>query len=384
MSDHAFLAPSSAARWVLCPAAPTMEHRYPEEGDKAAAEEGTAAHWVMERLLSQLPVEIGHIAPNGVSITREMLEAGYIIFDDVVATLGAHWYNKFEVERRVLIPRVHPVHNWGTPDVKAWDGTTLYLWDFKFGHDYIEVFENWQLIDYAAGCLTEANERCQAAGIAAISESQISVVMRVVQPRSYHRDGPVREWRLAHATMLRDYVFKLSMAADEACGDNPMAKPHPTACEHCKARHACEALQRAAYKGMDIAQRAQASELSPSALGLELRLLYDAEKLIAARKSGLEAQVESLIRKAVPVPHWVLRPGASRSVWTKPDSEIIAMGRMMGVNLAKLPEAITPTQAKNAGLDESIATVYSFKPQGAMKLALDDGSDARKTFLTKE
>jgi hypothetical protein len=376
---HAFLAPSAAARWVVCPGSALMESRFPEQGDKAAAEEGTAAHWVFaqlldgwagDQLLADGKTESGH------PVTREMVEAATILVDDVRATVAAALGPVTPViEQRVAIPRVHAA-NWGTPDVRLWvpdpfTGTiTLYVWDFKYGHKHVDAFENYQLIDYAAGILDERRD---------VPEDRITVVFRVVQPRSYHRDGPVREWRV-RAPDLAGYVFRLQGAADEATQPTPVCNPQPDACENCNARHACEALQRAAYRGMDIARQAQADALSPAALGLELRYLKDASKLMEARLTGLEAQAESLIRQAVIVPHWQFKAAGSRKVWNKPTAEVLALGDMLGLKLAKEPEPVTPTQALAAGFPASLLGAYAFTPPGAMKLAPDDGSDARKVF----
>lgn len=368
-TDHAFLAPSSAHRWVRCPASPDMEAQYPEQGDQEAARLGTAAHWVMEQFLTgNVMVEIGAVTPNGVMVTQEMLEGAELIFNDVARRLRPR--TKLCVEQRVAIPTVH-AQNWGTPDVHAWDSHDLYIWDYKFGHEQVEVFENWQLMDYAAGCIHASD----------IELALIKVTMIVVQPRAYHKGGPVRAWERS-ALELNPYIHTLAMAADEATSASlpPRAKPTPDGCKHCTARHACMALQRAAYQGVALAETAQASELPPDALGLEMRLLTEASKLIEARLSGLETQALALMRQAVTVPHWVLRPGTSRTVWNKPDDEILALGAMMGLDLAKPKEAITPAQATKAGLDATLTAAYSFKPQGAMKLTLDDGSDARHTF----
>jgi hypothetical protein len=384
---HAFLAPSAAGRWVLCPGSALMESRYPEAGDKAAAAEGTAAHWCMQQLfdgwapdtlLSDGKTETGH------PVTREMVQGALLLVDDVraVAVTAPQDVGSIVVEQRVAIPRVHPSANWGTPDVRLWvpdpftGTTTLYLWDFKYGHKVVDAFENWQLLDYAAGVLDEMRH---------IPEDRITVVMRVVQPRSYHRDGPIREWRI-RASDLAQYVFRLSMAADEATQPQPECRPQPDACENCTARHACDALQRAAYRGMDLAAQAQGHELSPFALGLEMRYLAEASALMNARLTGLKAQAEGLRLRGEAIPHWRAEPTASREVWTKPEGEVIALGALLGAKLAKPAEAITPTQAraefKRVGLDPVVIGAYAVRASGGLKLVPDDGSEARKVFAS--
>lgn len=376
---HAFLAPSSAHRWIRCPGSALMQSKYPEQGDKQSAVEGTAAHWVMEQMFLVGMVARGAVAANSIVVTQEMLDGADIIVKDVIDTLGPSWPSMIRVEQPVQIPRVHK-ENRGTPDVYAWFlPTRLYLWDYKFGHDQVEVFENWQLIDYVAGLLTAQNTERAALGLDAVSETEIEVIMRICQPRAYHPGGTIREWR-CKASDLRDYVFRLSMAADEACGDNPMCKPDPVACEHCSARHVCDALQTATYRGMEVAKRAQANEMSPAAVGLELRYLTEIEGLIKARKTGLEQQVDSLLRARNLVPHWRLAPGETREAWVKPAAEVVALGQMLGVDLAKPLEAITPTQAKAKGLDATIVSRYSQRPPGALKLTFDDGTEARRVF----
>jgi hypothetical protein len=386
MSGHAFLAPSAAARWVACPGSALMASRYPEQGDKEAAAEGEAAHWCAQQIFEGWAPEVllrDGRTDKGHPVTLEMIEGAQMLVDDVRDTLAPFGAVPI-VEKPLTVPRVHSAC-WGTPDVRAWTvmpaafDRTLYLWDYKHGHKHVEIFENWQLICYAAGCLSEENANATAEGRNAVPESRITVVLRVVQPRSYHRDGPIREWRV-NALDLRDYVHRLNMAAMDATQPEPECKPQADACENCNARHACDALQRAAYRGMDLARQAQASDLTPAAIGLELRYLNDAAALIKARTTGLQAQAEGLIRQGVAVPHWMMAPAGGRLSWTKSAAEILALGEMVGVPLAKEAEPITPTQAKAMGFPPDLVGAYSATKSGAVRLELDDGSAARKVF----
>lgn len=380
---HAFLAPSAAGRWVLCPGSARMEALHPEGGDKEAAAEGTACHWAMEMRFKGHMVAVGARDPAGTIITQEMVEAAELIYDDVITTLGPNWPNMVMVELRVNIPRVH-AQNWGTPDVRAWvqlpnGRRVLYIWDLKFGHKHVEVFENWQLLDYAAGCMTEANDWAAQHRQAAFPESMVDIVLRVVQPRSYHNDGPIREWKLT-ADALRDFVFRLSMAADEATGVDPQCKPHPDACEYCSARHACAALQKAAYHAIEIAHRAQSITMTPQALGLELRTIRHALGLLEARDSGLAQQVESTLAAGKHVPFWAMELTGGRTRWEVAPEVVIATGAAMGLDLAKPQEPITPKQARDKGLDAGLVSAMSHTPAGVRKLKEDTGATARKTF----
>lgn len=380
MSEHAFLAPSSAARWVRCALSASLEAAYPETEASPASLEGTAAHWVVQMLLQGTPVAVDSQAPNGVAVTLEMLQAAELVRDDIVQTLGPDWAKYLAIERRVQIPRVH-AQNWGTPDYRAWSRMNngrlcLHVWDFKYGHGIVEAFENWQLIDYTAGLLGEA-------GINGLQDQETVVEMVVIQPRAYHRDGPVRRWRVV-ASDLRGAFNRLEMAAEDATSQFPTASPQPEACKNCKGRHACEALQRVAYYAAEHAKHYAPLELSPHALGLELRALKRAQDLLEARVSGLEAQAASKIKSGILVPFWSLESTPGRLAWTKPASEVMALGQMLGLDLAAAPDVITPTQAKakakTAKIAPEIFDAYAMRPTGAAKLTPDDGSKARRIF----
>ena len=373
---HAFLAPSAAGRWVKCALSARLEAAYPEAADSPASLEGTAAHWVVQRTLEGSPPVVGSQAPNGVGVTLEMLEAADLVIEAIEARLGRNWRKILVIERRVHIPRVHPTQCSGTPDYTAWvrlpNGLPmLFVIDFKYGHGVVEVFENWQLITYAAGKLDEIGG----------DESDAFVTMVVIQPRSHHKDGPVRQW-VERAANLRAHINILAAAALKACSPEPTATPDPDACEHCRGRHACVAVQRSAYSAADRGRRGEAVELTPHALGLELRALSRAKALLEARESGLASEAEALIKQGQHVPFWSMESTPGRLAWNKPASEVLALGAMMGVDIAAPASPITPTQAKKAGLPDSIVNLYASRPAGAAKLVPDDGTKARLTFTS--
>lgn len=368
---HSILAPSSAARWVVCAGSVMLEAMYPEsDEDKVAAAEGTAAHWAGSEMLAGRLVDVGQVAPNDIVLTEEMIDAAELYVEAVDAALAGRSRNYLHIEEKIEIPSVN-VLNWGTSDLWFYFDAErlLNVVDFKFGHGFVDEFENWQLIDYAAGIL-------DSLGIDGLDDQAVRVNLTVVQPRSYHRNGPVRTWSVL-ASDLRPYINKLRNAAEAALMTGAKCKPNPE-CLHCKARHACEALQIDAYRSAQISAGSVPVDLTPAALGLELHFLRAAAKRLEGRITGLEEQTRQQIGQGVLVPFFAVESVEGRETWAKPVPEVLELGQLFGVNLAK-NEAITPKQAVKAGLPAEVLSAYTQRSRG-LQLVADDGKQARKVF----
>lgn len=370
MSDHAPLPPSKAARWAgqMCTASPVMELRYTDEPSQDA-EEGRAAHWVATEMLAGKTVNVGTPAPNGLVVDEEMIEAATTYVDDVWSVLTVNPGAMPHIEETERAPGIHP-DNWGTPDLWWYSHPRLVIWDFKYGHRFVDAFENWQLLDYLA-CVLSRPE------FVGVDRRNLDIELRVVQPRNYHPAGPVRSWKVDAVRMAQAFA-RLTDAANEATAD-PKTRVG-VECRDCSARHVCATLHNAADGVADLAGGPVAMELPPDALGVELRYLKRAEAMLSARITGLEAQAMSVIRDGKSVPFFTLASGGAREKWTVPVTEIIAMGELMGVKLAKPDTSLTPAQARNAGLDAAVVKAYSERPPGALKLIPADTMQARKVF----
>lgn len=368
-NGHAPLAPSSASRRKACAGSRKMEALYPQVDDSPASREGTAAHWAASETLSGRIVDSGQIAENGVMLTDEMIDAADMYVDEVRKVALAP-----VVEERVDISYIHN-DCWGTPDAWCMRANELYLWDFKYGHRFVDVFENWQLIEYAAGILDKL-------GVDGIADQHITVVMTIVQPRCYVGGSPVRSWSL-RASDLRGYFNAARMFEAKAMSDDAQLTVSPE-CRDCSARHACPALQQASYADMNIATEAVPFDLPPQALGTELRYIQSAIDTLTSRATSLEEQALSMIRQGKSVPHFTAQHGSGRERWVKPEPEVIAMGELMGVKLG-VTKLITPKQAIKAGMPEAVIKSFTETPRGELKLIPDDGTNARKIFgsLTK-
>lgn len=377
IAAHAILPPSSAARWVACAGSVMLAALYPELEETEESREGTAAHWAGSEMLEGRPVALGQVTPNGIVLTDEMIEAAELYVDTVDAALARHGCTRADlhVEARVQIPYVHE-HNWGTPDVwffahnPTTGRATLVVLDFKYGHRFVEVFENWQLLDYACGII-------ESLGIDGNADQHLRVEFVIVQPRSYHRDGPVRMWPTIGAN-LRGYFNLLQSAANKALQPGAECKVNAE-CRDCPGRHACEAVQRAALDAADLARQSTPHELPAPALAQELRMLRRAGELLNARVSGLEETATHRIKRGELVPGFALEPQVGRQDWAVPVDQVVALGSLMGKNLVK-PGVITPKQAIKLGLDEATVASMSKREQKGLALVADDGKAARKAF----
>jgi hypothetical protein len=374
MGAHSPLAPSSASRWVACPGSVWLGGKFPELGDTSRADEGTAAHWVgAEILLGTSQPQPGTVAPNGYIVDEDMLDGATIWVEDVLAVAGDR-RAELQVEQRVAMPRIHP-EAFGTPDTWLYDQAhgVLYVWDFKYGHGIVEVAENWQMIAYVCGIL-------DLLGVDGRTDQHVTVDMRIVQPRAYHRAGRVRSWRVK-ASDLRGHFNQLHAAAHDAMqpGARLAAGPH---CMYCPAARGCPTLRRNILAIADWAEGAQPEQLPPDALGAELVLLELLEKLVKARHTAIETQVEATLRAGQPVGDWTLEPAYGRQKWTKPADEVAALGDLFGVDLRKPLDVITPNQASKKGVDAAVIKSYSEYPSAGMKLVRDTNltNKARAAF----
>lgn len=374
MSAHSRLAPSSAFRWVECPGSVQLSEQFPTLIEDPSAAEGEAAHWVAWSMLKTHTPDIGDPTPNGLTVTDEMIEGARLYYNHIFKLANPHGgMRHVTLEERVTMPSIHP-EMFGTPDcvINLLDTEgLLIIVDYKFGHGEVDPFENWQLLSYLRGVLDQFD-------FDGIAESFIRVELHVVQPRCYTADGPIRTWS-TNVADLRGYWNRLSASAHEALGDKPSFKPGPW-CEHCPGRRACATLKRTCGLQLDRAPYSPPVSIGDADVGLELAYLQRAVDMITARITGLQQQAEFALRSGKAVPGVRMAPGRSALKWTVPDEEVIALGQMLEIELAKPTAPITPTQAKAKGVDSAVIDAYATRVSGAMRLELDSPSLAQKVF----
>ena len=356
MTAHAFFPPSGAEQTVHCAAWPTMNALYPQP-DTQDSMDGTAVHWAGAELYHRRLVVEGQVAPNGVVLTEEMIEAAE-------TWAGALHPHEWTVERPV---GDRNSLSWGTPDARRIEGGVLRVKDLKFGFGPVDAYEWWQGIDYT---------RLLVQQYPMLDRDDTPVELEIIQPRVYRRrDRNVWETTLGK---LRTYFERILHAHEAALAPEPVATAGPH-CKHCPGRLYCPTNQAAALDYADTSGQSAPMELLDGALGREAAHIRRAIKVMQSRLTGLEADIEARLRAGRSVPWHALVPGESREVWAVELGTAIEVAASVGVDIAK-PGALTPNQARKAGMSAELVASLSHRPPAGMKLVEDDGRTAAKVF----
>lgn len=348
--------PSGADRWANCPGSLRMEYEFPKPEMTEAADEGIRAHKIVENLLLGEELQ-GNIDPEMLAHANNFLDFCH-----------SHSHENSGTETAFDLGFMA-----GRVDYWSFDTETgtLHIWDYKYGRSPVEAIGNLQLLSYAVGLLPT---------LVGEGKERISFVFHLYQPRAFHPDGIHRVWKLTPAEFLQWSQFLYERAA-EALGDAPrtVSGNH---CKYCRARHGCPTARKAAGQAIAIVEYNATPELlDESGLGYELEFLQAAKSAIEYRLTGIEEQIKAKLRAGGNVPGWKLTEGRGKKVWAKPDSEIIALGKLLGVELAKPPEPITPRQAINLGLSAKLVNSYSVHNAGGQTLTKDNGAERAKEIF---
>lgn len=244
MSEHARLAPSSAHRWVSCPASVRMAEELGTEVDNRFTREGTLAHTRAElELLHSYGQLTDKAYANGVAKWAAACDAsgdGEDGFDRDDMELHAKSYveaiqelcSTLEDPTVRVEARVRPgvPDCWGTSDAIILSKGRIDVWDYKYGSGLM-VFpaDNPQLKLYGLGALEEY----------ALLQDVDDVVLHIYQPRVGNKAW--RSWPCLPADLYdwRDEVVipvaKLAKGYDAPFG------PSAEACRYCPASGQCRA-----------------------------------------------------------------------------------------------------------------------------------------------
>lgn len=372
---HAILPPSSANEWGKCTGWVPLNLSFPNEEDTEESRLGTAAHelasvLIMSGSVMQFSDWENMPTSTGIVVDQEMYDCASLYAKDVLDTLALHPSGDLRIEQSVDCHRIH-AECFGTPDATLWvpSHKVLFIWDYKHGFDPVEVYQNEQLTTYLSGLL----DHYQALDL------DVTVVMRIVQPRAFHRSGSIREWSF-NAAQVRGEVNRLANAAQLNISGQGQCQTGDH-CKYCKARYGCEAAIKAGLSMFEACSAPIPIEMDNAAMGLHYSFLKRAEAHIKSQLAGFEAQVMGKLTKGEKVEGWELQDSYGNRKWTVSAEDIYYAGDSLGIDLRSEQVPISPAQAEKKGLPKDVVAIFAHSPKTGVALVKSDLTTALRRFM---
>lgn len=352
---------SGAGTWLECHASHQAQMKYPRlDNTKSQAQlEGLSCHLMLEELIEGKELIVDSIDPKwGIVRTQELIDAvnkAYEVLPKVV-----------EVEEKIDLSFIYP--GWyGKIDISHQAHGILNVYDVKFGHSYVKVEENPQLMAYAIGKAHQLN-----------LPSDHTVILHIIQPREY-RSGE-HFWRTWSTTVgeLYNYIPMFKEAIENAMSKVPTARTGPQ-CKYCSARSNCNALRDVAYDVIDFSDHLSTTDLNGDQIGVDLKLVRQALERLKYFETSLEEQAVHNITNGKNVKGWGLIPQLGSLKWKRGvDDQVVNIAKMYGVDATKTT-LITPRQLENLNVDKSVISLYT-EQTSSMKLVEQSANDIAKLF----
>jgi hypothetical protein len=405
MSAHAFFAPSSAPRVVLCPGSLLLTCDMPDTQTEDAAH-GTAAHWIADMALRENK-HVEHYGGLKIAVDKhgECKFYGDHNQDQIVLDACFGLYHLFEVDDEMIVAvqeycdwcndapgEKYPecrvdISKWcpkdsenifvpaqafepqkGTSDHAACEPGRLIITDLKYGKG-VKVFaqDNYQAVLYALGFIDEWD------WLYDFEEIEI----RICQPRLDHKDV----WVVTREQIeeLGRYILeRFTLALKPDAPFNPGEKQ----CRFCKASGRCRAqadmlskVRALAFEDLDFV---------PTALltNEELVEAWRLHPFIQARFDAIEREMMKAMENGVKLPGVRLAEINCHRAWHN-QAEAAAQLEAAGIPKEKLytePSLISPAQSEKLlpKAKREIVKTLAYKPRGGATIV--DQDDKRPDY----
>jgi hypothetical protein len=395
--EHALLSPSSARKWLACPAALACEFGIPNESGQAAVN-GTVMHLVAETVLNRVikGEDIRADTYKGVYALNEGKgpikalvkpeKGAVLITDDFVSQVNKYVdycrpiidaAELFEVESRVNLTRVlhpgvelngEPLQTFGTADLVAVmpDGM-LIVGDLKTGRHKVLAKENKQMMLYALGLLRKLKRLYDITAVRLV----------IFQPYA----GGADEWDTTPEALEQfgKFAQKAALKAIDAFergkkGLKPADfRPGNDACQWCRFSEKCNAKRKSASAEAESDLSDDSTEMTLDQLKAE----YDKLPLMRQHIADIEKAMYAALMRGEQVEGLKLvegRPG-NRS-WSDVEAvQLIARGNpdiMYKETLLSPTEAEKEVKALHPEIWAHLETYVTRKPGQPSIATADD------------
>ena len=318
------LRPSSASRWIACPASARLSLQVPKEESGEAAQIGNAIHALSETCwqLDQDPMDFVGKTIEGIVMTRENCEFALAHIRTVAALeaeLGTIKVEQYGVAYETLLVKVG-----GTADVVAYnlDKSILEIADLKTGRQWVDA-DSAQMKIYALGIMGK------------LVKVFDTVRLTIVQPQT----GENRTHVTTGDELMHWKNYNLIPAAVSAADGRSEPTPFKDACQYCPAKMICPAQTKALAA---VPVTADVTTLTPDQVSDLLDKAEMVEDFIAAlRKQATKTLTEGGVLRG-----WQMAPKRPTRQWT---NETHALQEMLnaGIKYEQVYETsmITPAAA---------------------------------------
>jgi len=381
MRQHSPLGGSGAPRWMRCPGSVRLSYGVADE-QSDHAELGTAAHSLAEISL-RTNKDAWETIGGYITWFREDESLASVPVDDDMANAVQVYLDTMRSLRENADAR------WIEVPFHATD-----IHELCYGAiDYAMLFRRERVFDvtdykHGAGVVVEAegNEQLMYYGAGIMSafglwDSIDRVRLRIVQPRGFHWEGPVRTWEIATDDLKHWTEWELKPAMERALVSN-----HTEAgswCRFCPARgRQCPAMIEAMEdlrKMIELKKEDAAGEMSADEIGNMLDL-FDLAKI---RVKAAESEGFKRANAGHTIPGRKLVRARSNREW-KPDGGT-AVAEKLGEKAYTKPEILSPSKVEKLPGGEKLVARYAHKPDRGLTLVrADDPRAAAKVQNVKQ
>lgn len=332
MRKHAIWAPSSAARWLACPASAVLSANMPERSSEAA-DEGTRVHALIEQAV--VNKSLAHVPPD----------------DEWVVELVLNFVGKLGDGELFAEQKVHVGAGvWGTVDILHVSPckTVATIADYKNGGWDVDAVGNKQLLTYGVGVLNEY-------------PSLEWFRFAIIQPNSktHGEVEPVKQW-MAPVKIVVEHAEAIERAISRGeAGEPPNPGKH---CRWCPAFGECEAT-KGTLRFIERAVEMPPAEIPDDRIvqvARVLRGLGDFQKLV-------DGELNARLLSGKEIPGAMLEPSRAFRQWK---DEFLVRKRLYELYGLDGLEPLSPAKAEKLGsAGKTLATELTIKPKGVLKAA---------------
>ena len=329
------LRPSSASRWIACPASARLSTLVPYQESGEAAKIGTAIHALAETCfqLDTDPMKFVGQVVEGITMTEgncafalEHLEAIWAIQDE----LGS-----VKVEQLFKLYQTPQFSLQGTADVVGISQDKLIIADLKTGRGYVDA-DSEQMKIYALGALMHNSQKPK------------QVEFQIIQP--HH--GEKRKYSMSVDELGVWETEVLLPAINDAVSDAPRYAPSESACQWCPAKHICSAQKEqfdivAAQPDITTMSKEDIKEVMLALTPAQISALLDKAPLVEKFIDAVREHATKQMEAGEVITGWQLQPKRASRKWIDPEIARIALvnAGLSGLQIFQT-ELISPTAAE--------------------------------------